>query len=180
METTPQSPLEQLVPSTRAPSAEPLEIGHWTYLNNHPSQRHWPRPQEQAELSLPGTAQAPTCSKASWSSTKHNWSAIWNLVFHGLSLHHSATGQSRAGEWEPRGSKRNLPHPPHRQQRGAEGSVPSEIAWLGLKDQPEPSHHISPMHRFGQLDWYTPTTGKGHNRLQFCLHSAGINWADWV
>lgn len=49
----------------RAPPAEPLEIGHWTQMNIHPLQRHCPSPQEQAELSLPGTAQALTCSKVS-------------------------------------------------------------------------------------------------------------------
>lgn len=65
METTLQSPLEQLVPSCcqsclcqstghRVPSAEPFEIGHWTYVSSHPLQRHCPSPREQAELSLPG------------------------------------------------------------------------------------------------------------------------------
>lgn len=96
-------------------------------------------------------AQALTCSKVSWSSMKHNWSAIWNLIFHGLNLHHSAKGQRRADEWEPWGSRRKShPYPPHMHQQGAEGWVPSEIAWLGLKDQSE----NQPTQRFGQLGWY--------------------------
>lgn len=55
---------------------------------------------------------ALTYSKVSWSSMKRNWSAIWNLVFHGLNLHHSATGQRKGDEWEPRGNERRcLPQP---------------------------------------------------------------------
>lgn len=103
---------------------------------------------------LPGPARALTCSKASWSSMKHNWSAIWNLVFHGLNLHHSAIGQRRAGEWEPWGSKRRRhPYPPQRHQQGAEGWVPSEIAWLGLKDQLRTTPPHQPTQRLGQRGW---------------------------
>lgn len=114
-----------------------------------------PKPSGAGRAQPAGPAQALTCSKASWSSMKRNWSAIWNLVFHGLNLHHSAKGQRRTNEWEPWGSRRRShPYPPHRHQPGAEGWVPSETAWLGLKDQPGNHPTTSSAQRFGQLGWY--------------------------